>query len=181
VAYKTEGMTGSEKQVPAVGMDLTSTKLFKTWCGGETFGGSTVSLAMDGTAKTIAIKTAGDMSIGVTGTANVTANKIVITAEIDSTGKVKITGDTEVVGKTKFTGDMAVAGKVLMEGSEVNLKAQQVLLGAAASMGVVIAEKLIAAFNSHTHMASGPDAPTAPPMVRLTAPQIASTKVKIAT
>ena len=181
VGYQTVGPTGNQRQVPGAAMDVLGAKIIQAWCGGETFGGATVAMKMDGAAKAIAMNTAGNLSIGVTGTANFMAKDLIVKAKVDSTGNVKVTGDTEIMGKTKFTGDMSVAGKVLMEGNEVNLKAQQVLLGAAASMGVVIAEKLIAAFNSHTHVASGPGAPTAPPMVPLTAVQIASTKVKIAT
>ena len=103
---------------------------------------------------------------------------------IDSDGNVALTSsDGTALGVEKEKAHITLSdgtsillskGNVTVNGAEVAFNAGSIGFGTTAAFGVVLAELLVAAFNSHLHSNGNNGAPTGPPIVPLTTEQVKS-------
>jgi len=107
----------------------------------------------------------------------------------DKKAEVKTSGGHSIAledGGSKVTIQTSGGQSLTLTPGTVTLKAQNIVLdaasvalgGAGAAMHPVLAEKLLAAFNTHTHNCTAPGSPSGPPVPPLT-PAINSTLVKM--
>lgn len=168
------GETTLEEAMVSEVLDATSKLLalksqgkIQVYCGETSFDEAIASMLMDATAKEIRLKTTGSIYAESTGSTNIKAKNLVVSAKTD------ITGETSITGKTSVSGDFSVKGsRITLEGSG------GVTIGGSGALALVVASKLIALFNAHTHTTSM--GPSGPPIVPLAEPQVATiiTKAK---
>jgi hypothetical protein len=154
IKFKSQAVGASGAQSTTANLDILGAGTLQTYVGGDSFSNAIVSCMMDQASKAMKLNTTGDFFLTATNSANITAKNLIVKAKVESTGDFKITGKTEIAG------DLAVKGSTItLEGSAVNL-------GGSGGLALVIAQKLAAAFNAHTHTTSmGPSGPPLAPMV----------------
>ncbi len=160
------GASGATQLSPLAHMEMSVDGTMMAYCGATGATGPMVSLILSGADKSMVLSSAGTISMGSTGDTTLQAENFLVTAA------VKSTGDFQIDGNFLLNGDAKVSA------TNVELEAKKIMLGGTDALAIVIAQKLVALFNAHTHPTTSPGAPSGPPMVPMTEVQIASVITK---